>query len=174
MSRAMNDDRNIRALEPAEPEDLALGLALVEEYAVFSYEEAREAGAAGDLDLDTLRAVIPDFTRFADRYSAPSGSFLVLEARGEPLGSVGVAHYDRVTCEMNRLWVRDGRRGAGLGRALARAALNRGRTLGYERIVLDVVPFRTRAIALYRSLGFVDIPSIHDYPFDIIAMGRDL
>ncbi len=39
---------------------------------------------------------------------------------------------------------------------------------------LDVVPERTAAIALYRSLGFVDAPPLHDYPFPMVPLGRDL
>jgi carbonic anhydrase len=167
-------EHTIRVLDPDDGTDLALGLSLVDEYTRFSYEEAIEVGSVADLDLETLHAVIPDFTRFAERYSPPSGSFLVLAAGATVLGSVGVARYDPSTCEMNRLWLRDGNRGRGLGRTLVDAALTHARALGYRRMVLDVVPYRARAIALYRAFGFGDIAPIHDYPFDILAMGREL
>jgi ribosomal protein S18 acetylase RimI-like enzyme len=41
-------------------------------------------------------------------------------------------------------------------------------------MVLDVVPYRDRAIALYRSFGFVDVDTIHEYPFEMRALARDL
>jgi ribosomal protein S18 acetylase RimI-like enzyme len=41
-------------------------------------------------------------------------------------------------------------------------------------VTLDVVPTRTHAVALYRSLGFVDAEPIHEYPFAMVPLGRDL
>ena len=46
--------------------------------------------------------------------------------------------------------------------------------LGFARMILDVVPIRTKAIALYRSLGFTDAELIHTYEFPMVGLGRDL
>jgi len=38
--------------------------------------------------------------------------------------------------------------------------------------VLDVVPSRTGAIALYRGLGFAEIEPYDQYPFPMVFLGR--
>ena len=48
------------------------------------------------------------------------------------------------------------------------------RELGFTRMLLDVVPERTVAIALYEQLGFSPAPAIHEYPFSMVPLARDL
>ena len=165
----------VRALDPVVADDLALGLALLDEYILYTYDEMRAASFATDLDLEHLREIIADHAVFAERYSRPSGAFLVIESEaGDAAGCVGLSRYADDECEMNRLFIRQGHQGSGLGRLLTAASLDHARALGYRRMVLEVVPYRTRAIALYRSLGFVDHEQLHDYPFEVVALARDL
>jgi GNAT superfamily N-acetyltransferase len=161
----------VRALDLDDPHDVALGRALVDEYVVFTAEENHSAGV-GDVDVPLLRRIIPDLHDFVGRYRG--GGYLVATRDGDVAGGVGVASYDARTCEMNRLWLREPYRGDGAGRVLATASLDHARRLGFERMVLDVVPYRTAAIALYRSLGFEPVEAIHDYPFAMLAFARDL
>jgi len=71
-------------------------------------------------------------------------------------------------------------RGVGLGRLLMEIAMEWSRAVGLEKLSLSVFPSNERAIALYRSLGFVDdghrlhqvvLPS---GPHDLLVMGLRL
>jgi ribosomal protein S18 acetylase RimI-like enzyme len=69
------------------------------------------------------------------------------------------------------VFVREGARGAGLGRALVELALERARERGCHRIELDVDEGNTAALALYHRLGFAG-----DLKADVrsLLLGRDL
>jgi ribosomal protein S18 acetylase RimI-like enzyme len=57
-------------------------------------------------------------------------------------------------CELEDLYVREGARGAGIGRELVVAALDRARQRGCGRVKLDTNEGNRAARALYESLGF--------------------
>ena len=66
---------------------------------------------------------------------------------------------------MKRLYVRPAMRGSGLGRKLALAAIGEARERGHQRMVLDTIAGKMdSAIALYRELGFREIPPYYDNP----------
>jgi putative acetyltransferase len=59
-------------------------------------------------------------------------------------------------CEMKRMYVRPTHRRSGTGRLLAGAVLAQALLLEYRSMVLDTAKVMLPAIALYRSLGFVE------------------
>ncbi|MBL8519576.1 MAG: GNAT family N-acetyltransferase [Betaproteobacteria bacterium] len=87
-------------------------------------------------------------------YGAPDGCLLLAVDVGGAVGCIGVRRFDATRAEMKRLYVRPAARGHGAGRALARAALDAARSLGYRAMVLDTLPDMQAAQALYRDLGF--------------------
>ncbi len=60
--------------------------------------------------------------------------------------------------EMKRLYVRPENRGQGLGRKLTEAIIQAAIEKGYRAIRLDTLPVLQTAIAMYRRMGFQDIP----------------
>ena len=107
-----------------------------------------------------------DFQGFAEElaklpgaYSPPAGCLLIAKQDGQAVGMVGLKPLVPGIAEIKRLYVAPVARGTGLGRALTERAIAEARNKGYERIRLDTHrPSMPGAIALYRSLGFVEIP----------------
>ena len=128
-------------------------------------------------DLEDSRAVAGLLCEFRDwwGYAEPSdqemhqrvehliagreAEFLLAEDGGEPVGVCQLRYRYGVwmgapDCCIEDLFVRESERGAGIGRALARAAIANARARGCRRIELDVNESNTAALALYEDLGF--------------------
>ena len=97
-------------------------------------------------------------------YAEPRGRLLLAQAGDKVAGGVGLRPLDDDICEMKRLYVRPGFRGLKTGRRRAEAIVSAGREIGYGRMRLDTTEAMTAAHALYRQLGFVEIPAYYDNP----------
>jgi ribosomal protein S18 acetylase RimI-like enzyme len=98
-------------------------------------------------------------------YAPPSGCLLLATTCGEPAACVALKDLGDGVAEMKRLYVRPTYRGTGLGRKLAERVIDAAKKRGYQAIRLDTVaPEMARAVNLYRSLGFLEIPPYNYHP----------
>lgn len=98
-------------------------------------------------------------------YRPPSGRLLLAFVNQRLAGCVAVRDLGGHTCEMKRLYLKPEFHGRGLGRVLAEKIIQEAREIGYGRMRLDTLPGKMdRAIALYRSLGFREIPAYYSNP----------
>lgn len=92
-------------------------------------------------------------------YHPPDGCLLLAYVEEQPAGCVAYKRIGEDACQMKRMYVRPVFRGKGIGRQLAIELIARARRAGYTQMRLDTTPSMEAAIALYRSLGFQDIPA---------------
>jgi ribosomal protein S18 acetylase RimI-like enzyme len=100
-------------------------------------------------------------------YAPPAGRLLLAEFEGQLAGCVALHPLEHAICEMKRLYLRPQFRGKKLGRALADRIIAEARQIGYQRIRLDTVePVMKDAVAMYRKIGFREIPPYRANPID--------
>lgn len=110
-------------------------------------------------DFDKELAELPG------HYAAPEGRLLLAEYDSQLAACVALHKIDSAICEMKRLYLRPQFRGKGLGRVLADRIIAEARQIGYQRMRLDTVePVMKDAVAMYRKLGFEEIPPYRPNP----------
>lgn len=118
-----------------------------------------------DLCFQNFEAEMADLP---GEYSPPTGALLLALVDGDVAGCCGLRALDSVdytnAAEMKRLYVRKAFRRFGLGRQLAEATLDAARMAGYHSVLLDTLDDMESARALYRDLGFSEIPPYYHNP----------
>ena len=122
---------------------------------------------AASLDIDLcFQGFAEECATLPGRYVSPHGGLWLGWVDDRAAGCIALRALESRVCEIKRLYVRPDRRKTGLGRSLAETALVRAVATGHERVCLDTLPSMGGAIALYRSLGFVEVEPYYDNPVD--------
>jgi GNAT superfamily N-acetyltransferase len=112
------------------------------------------------------------FENFAREIASLPGEYiclLVAEESGELAGCAALRRIGEGIAEMKRLYVRPAFQGRGLGRLLAARIIQEARGLGCQVLRLDTLPVMGSALALYRGLGFREIPPYGGNPPEAIC-----
>ena len=100
-----------------------------------------------------------DFDDIQKNYFENGGVFLVIDDEGQIVGTGAIRQLEYKVCELKRLSLQFEYQGRGLGYRLVMELLQAARELGYEKIRLETAPVhQKRAFALYKRLGFYEIP----------------
>lgn len=126
-------------------------------------------GEQGDMsECLALQGYDTELDHLGEKYGMPEGRLYVAHFGGPAVGCIALRPMHELSgqnaCEMKRLYVRPGNRGAHIGRRLAQRIVDDAREMGYSCMYLDTLPRLKAAIALYKSMGFVEIPQYNDNP----------
>ncbi len=92
----------------------------------------------------------------------PEGLLLLARRDGRPVGCAALHLFGDGVADGKRMWVDRSARGLGLGRRLLLALEDEARARGVIRLRLDTNRNLVEAIALYRSLGYEEVPAFND------------
>ena len=161
MVERINTAKTELSLAQAEaPADIDLAHTLFEEYA---------AGLGISLCFQNFDQ---ELANLPGDYAPPSGRLLLAHVGGEVAGCIALRRQGEGICEMKRLYLRPNFRRKGFGGLMVEAILAEAKQIGYSSMRLDTLPGRMdKAISLYRSLGFKEIPPYYDNPAaDVLYM----
>ncbi len=138
------ESENYQIHEVHTPEDIKIVRTLFESY---------EASLDTDLCFQQFEE---ELAMLPGDYKPPSGCLLMAEYGGQFVGCVAMRRLEEHVCEMKRLYVEPEFRGLKIGIGLIQETMLRARKIGYQSIQLDTLPSMSKAILLYKSLGFTD------------------
>jgi ribosomal protein S18 acetylase RimI-like enzyme len=104
----------------------------------------------------------------------PSGELLLVSLDDEPVAIGGVRDLGTPVAEVKSMYVAPEARGRGLGRRLLGRLEGIAAEHGCRAVRLDTASHMTAAIALYRDLGYREIPAYNDGPNADHWFERDL
>ncbi|MCL6510848.1 MAG: acetylglutamate kinase [Anaerolineae bacterium] len=157
----MSSER-IEIVKVTTPEQVEQFRALLMQYA------AEHAGGFSERMAQDLRDL-------PGRYASPRGGMFLALCDGRPVATAAWTQHTARLVEMKRVYVRPEHRRKGIARALAQRVICEVRARGFTQVGISTWANAQDAIALYRGLGFVDIPPFKQLPLDgVVYLGLDM
>lgn len=131
----------------------------------------REYEAWIDLDV-CFQGFEAELAALPGKYAMPEGRLFLAYVDDRLAGCVAMRKLEDGICEMKRLFVRDDFRGMKIGISLIERIFSNAREIGYSKMRLDTFPPKMgKAVSLYASHGFVEIPPYYENPHsDVLFM----
>lgn len=120
-----------------------------------------ELGRRFEGGFDPVRSIPADGAELVP----PSGAFMVATIDGDAVGCGAVKTIEPGIGSLKRMWVAESVRGLGLGRRILESLESEARGLGLTTLRLETNRSLTEAIRLYRSAGYLELPSYNDEPY---------
>jgi len=92
-----------------------------------------------------------------ERFTAPDGTFLLLEVDGVAVSAGAFMRIDDSTVEVKRMWTHIDHRGRGLARLILAELEAEARRRGHTRVVLSTGPRQPEAVRLYLAAGYTPL-----------------
>ncbi|MCS6848812.1 MAG: acetylglutamate kinase [Anaerolineae bacterium] len=153
---------NIEIIEATSPEQIEQFRALLLEY----FQE-RPNGFS--------ERMAQDLRDLPGRYAAPRGGMFLALCDGRPVATAAWTQHTPALVEMKRVYVQPEHRRKGIARALSQHVIEIARARGFAQVAISTWADATDAIALYRKLGFTEIPPFKASTVpDVIYLGLNL
>jgi GNAT superfamily N-acetyltransferase len=110
----------------------------------------------------------------ADDLSPPHGMFILMSEADRPVACGGFKTHAPGVGEIKRMFTVPEARGRSLGRDLLLELEDGARDLGMHKLVLDTAAPLAAATILYRSAGYVEVPSFNANPYATRWFAKDL
>lgn len=94
-----------------------------------------------------------------DKHYQKPGAFFVVVSKQEIIGTIGILAESSVECELTKLYLRKEFRGEGLGLMMLNYALTYACSMGFSKVHLITNSKLKKAVQLFRSKGFKEIPN---------------
>ncbi len=117
-------------------------------------EYFRELATRFDTGFDPLRSN----PAADDEMTPPSGCFVVAGLEGRPVGCGALKRRSKTIGEIKRMWTAPEARGRGVARRVLQRLEDEARSFGLKRLRLETNKTLTEAQALYRKLGYQEVP----------------
>jgi DNA-binding MarR family transcriptional regulator/GNAT superfamily N-acetyltransferase len=166
-------------LEPADRNELIAAMRTVKRLLTASEIDIRVVDPGGTDAQRCIAAYVAELNQRSERgydpakgvsaepgeMTPPKGLFLVAYRHGDAVGCGGVKHHPGAPSEIKRMWVAENARGLGIARRLLAELEREAIRSGASIATIETSATLVEAMALYRSVGYVEVAPFNDEPF---------